>query len=128
MLLLSLLKKKKKGHVEDESSKESSYNSEEEGIDYSYSDIELLVQIMQLDIGEAESNVSEGHVDFTDLPHTQQGSGGGRNFTFDDITFEKLQEWLQEFHAWLTTKHLTVESKYDVMTEFVSRFMGSLKD
>ncbi|KAK8283761.1 hypothetical protein V6Z12_D08G115900 [Gossypium hirsutum] len=49
-------------------------------------------------------------------------------FTLDDIPINKGPERLQEFYAWLDTRRLTEESQYNILSEFVSRFTGMLKD
>lgn len=49
-------------------------------------------------------------------------------FTLDDIPINRWPERLQEFHSMLYTRKLIEESHYNILTEFVSRFTGMLKD
>ncbi|KAK8997884.1 hypothetical protein V6N11_012420 [Hibiscus sabdariffa] len=49
-------------------------------------------------------------------------------FTLDDIPVSKWAQRFQEFHSWMETQKLTRESNYEILTEFVSRFIGVLRD
>ncbi|KAK8579609.1 hypothetical protein V6N12_069923 [Hibiscus sabdariffa] len=49
-------------------------------------------------------------------------------FTLDDITVSKWAQRFKEFHSWMETQKLTRESNYEILTEFVSRFKGVLRD
>ncbi|KAK9011314.1 hypothetical protein V6N11_044166 [Hibiscus sabdariffa] len=49
-------------------------------------------------------------------------------FTLDDIPSTRWPQRLQEFQAWMDTQKLTRESNYEILSEFVSRFTGILRD
>ncbi|KAH1083482.1 hypothetical protein J1N35_023243 [Gossypium stocksii] len=66
---------------------------------------------------------------FSQAPRTTKGPSIGRmTFTLDDIPPEKWPARIQEFHSWLDTRKLTEESNYNILLEFVSRFMEMLRD
>ncbi|KAK8596538.1 hypothetical protein V6N12_065024 [Hibiscus sabdariffa] len=66
------------------------------------------------------------------LPHPTpplfQINSGKHIFTLDDIPSTRWPQRFQEFHAWMDTQKLTRESNYEILTEFVSRFTGTLRD
>ncbi|OWM72897.1 hypothetical protein CDL15_Pgr016529 [Punica granatum] len=47
-------------------------------------------------------------------------------FTLDDISYSKWPDRLQGFLAYLTTRALTVHDNNELMSDFVSRFTGTL--
>ncbi|KAK8480289.1 hypothetical protein V6N11_057059 [Hibiscus sabdariffa] len=59
---------------------------------------------------------------------TFSATGAKYIFTLDDIPVSKWAQRFQEFHSWMETQKLTRESNYEILTEFVSRFTGVLRD
>ncbi|KAK8563661.1 hypothetical protein V6N12_035804 [Hibiscus sabdariffa] len=64
----------------------------------------------------------------TSTPPLFQINNGKHIFTLDDIPSTRWPQRFQEFHAWMDTQKLTRESNYEILTEFVSRFTGTLRD
>ncbi|KAK9045323.1 hypothetical protein V6N11_059208 [Hibiscus sabdariffa] len=64
----------------------------------------------------------------TSAPPLFQINSGKHIFTLDDIPSTRWPQRFQEFHAWTDTQKLTRESNYEILTEFVSRFIGTLRD
>ncbi|KAK8568400.1 hypothetical protein V6N12_006953 [Hibiscus sabdariffa] len=64
----------------------------------------------------------------TSAPPLFQINSGKHIFTLDDIPSRRWPQRFQEFHAWMDTQKLTRESNYEILTEFISRFTGTLKD
>ncbi|KAK8504932.1 hypothetical protein V6N12_033186 [Hibiscus sabdariffa] len=64
----------------------------------------------------------------TSAPPLFQINSGKHIFTLDDIPSTRWPQRFQEFHAWMDTQKLTRESNYEILTEFVSRFTGTLRD
>ncbi|KAK8535314.1 hypothetical protein V6N12_056836 [Hibiscus sabdariffa] len=64
----------------------------------------------------------------TSIPPLFQINSGKHIFTLDDIPSTRWPQRFQEFHAWMDTQKLTRESNYEILTEFVSRFTGTLRD
>ncbi|KAK8506378.1 hypothetical protein V6N12_034114 [Hibiscus sabdariffa] len=64
----------------------------------------------------------------TSTPPLFQINSGKHIFTLDDIPSTRWPQRFQEFHAWMDTQKLTRESSYEILTEFVSRFTGTLRD
>ncbi|KAE8667738.1 hypothetical protein F3Y22_tig00112383pilonHSYRG00545 [Hibiscus syriacus] len=65
----------------------------------------------------------------TSIARQPSAVGGGRYvFTLDDIPVSRWPQRFQEFHSWMETHKLTRDSNYDILTEFVSRFTGVLRD
>ncbi|KAK8506371.1 hypothetical protein V6N12_034107 [Hibiscus sabdariffa] len=64
----------------------------------------------------------------TSTPPLFQINTGKHIFTLDDIPSTRWPQRFQEFHAWMDTQKLTRESNYEILTEFVSRFTGTLRD
>ncbi|KAK8999124.1 hypothetical protein V6N11_070301 [Hibiscus sabdariffa] len=61
-------------------------------------------------------------------PPPFQINSGKHTFTLDDIPSMRWPQRLQEFQAWMDTQKLTRESNYEILSEFVSRFTGMLRD
>ncbi|KAK8494421.1 hypothetical protein V6N12_055674 [Hibiscus sabdariffa] len=61
-------------------------------------------------------------------PPPFQINSGKHTFTLDDIPSTRWPQRLQEFQAWMDTQKLTRESNYEILSEFVSRFTGMLRD
>lgn len=61
------------------------------------------------------------------IPEPKPMKTGTTTFTSDDIPPSKWADRFQDFHAWMTTKHLTEESCYIILVEFVAQFTGTLK-
>ncbi|KAK9043869.1 hypothetical protein V6N11_072193 [Hibiscus sabdariffa] len=61
-------------------------------------------------------------------PPPFQINSGKHTFTLDDIPSTRWPQRLQEFQAWMDTQKLTRESNYEILSEFVSRFTGILRD
>ncbi|KAK8980710.1 hypothetical protein V6N11_073025 [Hibiscus sabdariffa] len=61
-------------------------------------------------------------------PPPFQINSGKHIFTLDDIPSTRWPQRLQEFQAWMDTQKLTRESNYEILSEFVSRFTGILRD
>ncbi|PKI48794.1 hypothetical protein CRG98_030836 [Punica granatum] len=55
-------------------------------------------------------------------------SRGNLVFTRDDIPYSRWPDKLQEFSPYLTTRALTSESNHELMSDFVSRFIGTLRN
>ncbi|PKI70562.1 hypothetical protein CRG98_009067 [Punica granatum] len=49
-------------------------------------------------------------------------------FTLDDIPYSKWSDRLQEFLAYLTTRTITIPNNQELVSEFVSRFTGTLRN
>ncbi|KAK8575414.1 hypothetical protein V6N12_063087 [Hibiscus sabdariffa] len=64
----------------------------------------------------------------TSVPPPFQINSGKHIFTLDDIPSTRWPQRFQEFQAWMDTQKLTRESNYEILTEFVSRFTGILRD
>ncbi|KAK8993222.1 hypothetical protein V6N11_033325 [Hibiscus sabdariffa] len=64
----------------------------------------------------------------TSAPPPFQINSGKHIFTLDDIPSTRWPQRFQEFHAWMDTQKLTRESNYEILTQFVSRFTGTLRD
>ncbi|KAK8555333.1 hypothetical protein V6N12_009481 [Hibiscus sabdariffa] len=64
----------------------------------------------------------------TSTPPLFQINSGKHIFTLYDIPSTRWPQRFQEFHAWMDTQKLTRESNYEILTEFVSRFTGTLRD
>ncbi|KAF8035059.1 hypothetical protein BT93_C1171 [Corymbia citriodora subsp. variegata] len=78
-----------------------------------------------------EEIFSEPEVHHQEQPDATQSfttSSSKIYFTLDDIPYFKWPDRLQEFHAWLTARHISKPSTYDILLEFTSRFTGALKD
>ncbi|KAL4310549.1 hypothetical protein GQ457_01G014840 [Hibiscus cannabinus] len=61
-------------------------------------------------------------------PPSFQFNNGKYTFTLDDIPTTRWSQRFQEFQAWMETQKLTRESNFDILSEFVSRFTGLLRD
>ncbi|KAK8327455.1 hypothetical protein V6Z12_A11G183700 [Gossypium hirsutum] len=59
---------------------------------------------------------------------TPKSSIGRTTFTIDDLPPAKWPDRIQEFHSWLETRKLTKDNNYNILMEFVSRFIGMLRD
>ncbi|KAK5787241.1 hypothetical protein PVK06_041894 [Gossypium arboreum] len=59
---------------------------------------------------------------------TQKPSIGRIIFTLDDIPQGKWPDRIQKFHSSLETRKLTEDSNYNILMEFVSRFMSMVRD
>ncbi|KAL4318901.1 hypothetical protein GQ457_18G021790 [Hibiscus cannabinus] len=64
----------------------------------------------------------------TTTPPLFQVNNGKQVFTIDDIPSDRWAQRFQEFQAWMDTQKLTRESNYEILTEFVSRLTGTLRD
>ncbi|KAL4388578.1 hypothetical protein GQ457_09G008110 [Hibiscus cannabinus] len=64
----------------------------------------------------------------TTTPPIFQVNSGKQVFTIDDIPSDRWAQRFQEFQAWMDTQKLTRESNYEILTEFVSRLTGTLRD
>ncbi|PKI60789.1 hypothetical protein CRG98_018778 [Punica granatum] len=64
----------------------------------------------------------------TPLATVAAPSKGNLVFTLNEIPYSRWPDRLQEFLAYLTTRALTVESNHDLMSDFVSRFTGTLRN
>ncbi|KAK8493539.1 hypothetical protein V6N12_055104 [Hibiscus sabdariffa] len=64
----------------------------------------------------------------TSAPPPFQINSGKHIFTLDDIPCTRWPQRLQEFQAWMDTQKLTRESNYEIISEFIFRFTGILRD
>ena len=53
---------------------------------------------------------------------------GTQAFMIDDIPPTKWARRFQEFQAWMSTKKLVKESNYEILSKFIARLTGTLKD
>ncbi|KAK8481276.1 hypothetical protein V6N11_031157 [Hibiscus sabdariffa] len=109
---------------------ESSTSSENESLNDSYDSSED--QIMMTNQPEVKEEYPEDEPMEASAPPTNQppipNTGAKYNFTIDDIPVLRWSQRFQEFHSWMDTQKLSRESHYDILTEFVSRFTGVLRD
>ncbi|KAK8498079.1 hypothetical protein V6N11_010146 [Hibiscus sabdariffa] len=113
--------------IEDQGT-ESSTSSENESSEGSYDSSED--QIMMTNQPEVKEEYPEDEpmeASTTSQPPIPN-TGAKYNFTIDDILVLRWSQRFQEFHSWMDTQKLSRESHYDILTEFVSRFTGVLRD
>ncbi|KAK9006525.1 hypothetical protein V6N11_035561 [Hibiscus sabdariffa] len=115
--------------IEDQGT-ESSTSSENESSDDLYDSSED--QIMMTNQPEVKEEYPEDEPMEASISPTNQppipNTGAKYNFTIDDIPVSRWSQRFQEFHSWMDTQKLSRESHYDILTEFVSRFTGVLRD
>ncbi|KAK9014007.1 hypothetical protein V6N11_005181 [Hibiscus sabdariffa] len=109
---------------------ESSISADNEDSEDSYDSSED--RIMATNQPEVKEEYPEDEPMDTTTSSTNQlpipNTGAKYNFTIDDIPVARWSQRFQEFHSWLETQKLSRESHYDILTEFVSRFTGVLRD
>ncbi|KAK8518961.1 hypothetical protein V6N12_012195 [Hibiscus sabdariffa] len=109
---------------------ESSTSSKNESLNNSYGSSED--QIMMTNQPEVKEEYPEDEPMKASASPTNQppipNTGAKYNFTIDDIPVSRWSQRFQEFHSWMDTQKLSRESHYDILTEFVSRFTGVLRD
>ncbi|KAK8515574.1 hypothetical protein V6N12_075610 [Hibiscus sabdariffa] len=113
-----------------EQSSESENSDDSQSIEtQSSSDDEIQMAIPDVKTEEGEVDPMD-----TDAPPSAsapppfQINSGKHTFTLDDIPSTRWPQRLQEFQAWMDTQKLTRESNYEILSEFVSRFTGMLRD
>ncbi|KAK9034736.1 hypothetical protein V6N11_050890 [Hibiscus sabdariffa] len=67
-------------------------------------------------------------MDTTPTMTTFPTNGAKYIFTLDDIPVSTWAQRLQEFHSWMETQKLTRDNNYEILTEFVSKFTGVLRN
>ncbi|KAL4333562.1 hypothetical protein GQ457_07G041620 [Hibiscus cannabinus] len=111
---------------------ESNQPSESENSEYSQSESiqtssDEEIQMAIPDVKTEEYDPMEATPSATTPPSFQLNSGK-YTFTLDGIPSTKWSQRFQEFQAWMETQKLTRESNFDILSEFVSRFTGLLRD
>ncbi|KAL4273873.1 hypothetical protein GQ457_13G012330 [Hibiscus cannabinus] len=112
--------------TEQSSESESSNDSQSDTIQTS-SDAEIHMAILDVKTEEDHPMETEASPSASAPPPFQINSGK-HIFTLDDIPSTRWPQRLQEFQAWMDTQKLTRESNYEILSEFVSRFTGILRD
>ncbi|KAL4388769.1 hypothetical protein GQ457_09G024330 [Hibiscus cannabinus] len=112
--------------IEQSSEQESSDDSESDTIQSS-SDEEVQMAIPDVKTEEYDPMEAEASPSASAPPPFHINSGK-HIFTLDDIPSTRWPQRLQEFQAWMETQKLTRESNYEILSEFVSRFTGTLRD
>ncbi|KAK9029792.1 hypothetical protein V6N11_026894 [Hibiscus sabdariffa] len=112
--------------TEQSSESESSDDSQSVATQISYID-EIHMAIPGVKTEEVDLMATDASPSASASPPFQINSGK-HIFTLDDIPSTRWPQRLQEFQAWMDTQKLTRESNYEILSEFVSRFTGILRD
>ncbi|PKH70316.1 hypothetical protein CRG98_050072, partial [Punica granatum] len=111
--------------LEEESSEASPEESEDSWeTEDSYPPVKMMGRGDGVDSDDARSEMA----DPPQLAAPAAPTRGNLVITLDDIPYPKWPNRLQEFLAYLTTRVLTVRDNHELMTNFVSRFTGTLRN
>ncbi|KAL4385202.1 hypothetical protein GQ457_15G008620 [Hibiscus cannabinus] len=117
---------KANNHVQSSLESESSEDSQSSS-DQTPSEDEVLMAIPEVKTEEFDPMDTDASPS-TSAPPPFQINSGKHIFTLDDIPSTRWPQRFQEFHAWMDTQKLTRESNYEILTEFVFMFTGTLRD
>ncbi|KAK9043367.1 hypothetical protein V6N11_071712 [Hibiscus sabdariffa] len=113
----------------EQSSKSESFDDSQSIETQSSSDDEIHMAIPDAKTEEVEVDPMDTDASpSASAPPPFQINSGKHTFTLDDIPSTRWPQRLQEFQAWMDTQKLTRESNYEMLSEFVSRFTGMLRD
>ncbi|KAK9042128.1 hypothetical protein V6N11_017207 [Hibiscus sabdariffa] len=113
----------------DEEEEQSSYYDNSESSQASSDDMIMVTTSNQPEVKTEDPSDTEP-IDTTTPATTTTFSANGAKYIFilDDIPVSKWAQRFQEFHSWMETQKLTRERNYEILTEFVSKFTGVLRD
>ncbi|KAL4364051.1 hypothetical protein GQ457_04G023900 [Hibiscus cannabinus] len=116
-------------HEQEEEETISSSSSDYESSECSHTTAEdMIMATNQPEVKTEDSEVDPMDTATPSTTTTPPTIGVKYNLTIDDIPMAKWAQRFQEFHSWMETQKLNRESHCEILTEFVSRFTGILRD